>query len=72
LIKMFFIRENYRTESMLVFFDISFVSAINLSLFTLTSGRLFRQGQKAATLFTKISQKQYVGHIVKFFSSETS
>ena len=39
------------------FFETSFVNtinAINPSLFTLASPRLFRQGQKAATFLTKI------------------
>jgi hypothetical protein len=64
-------RLNQRTKSLLGFFETSFVNAININLFTLDSGRLFRQGQKAATLFTKIPQKQSLGHILKFFSTET-
>ena len=52
--------------------ETSFVNAINLSLFTLASGKTLRQRQKAATFFTKIPQKQSLGHILKFFSTETS
>lgn len=37
--------------------------------FILASGRLFRQGQKATPLFTKISQEQFLGNVLKFFSS---
>jgi hypothetical protein len=44
--------------------ETSLVNAINLSYFTLASGR---QGQKVATFFTKIPQKQTLGHIFKFF-----
>jgi len=44
------------TKSMLGLFEISFVSAININLFTLSSGRFFRQGQKAVTFFIKIPQ----------------
>jgi hypothetical protein len=47
----------HRTESILGCFEISFASVINLNLFSLALGRLFRQGQKAATFFTKIPQK---------------
>jgi hypothetical protein len=54
---MLFMRLNQRTKSLLGFFEASFVNAINTNLFTLASGRLFRQGQKAATFFTKIPQK---------------
>jgi hypothetical protein len=51
------------------FFETSFVNAINLSLFTLASGRLFRQGQKVATFFTKIPQKQsFFGDRVSLYS----
>jgi hypothetical protein len=52
--------------------ETSFVNAINTNLFTLVSCRLFRQGPKAATFFTKILQKQSLCHILKFFSTETS
>jgi len=69
LFKMLVRRLYQRTKSMLGVSESSFVNAINLSLFT--SGRLFRQGQKAATIFTKISQKQSLNHMLKFFS-ETS
>ena len=72
LFKLLFIRLNQRTKSLLGFFETSFVNAINLSLFTLTLGRLFRQGQKVATFFTKIPQKQPLCHILKFFSFEIS
>jgi hypothetical protein len=44
--------------------ETSFVSTVNLNFFTLASGRLVRQRQKAATLFTKIIQKQSLGHIL--------
>jgi hypothetical protein len=67
-----FIRLNQRTKCVLSFFETSFVSAINLSLFTLVSGRLFSQGQKVATFFTKIPQKQSLCHILKFFPFEIS
>jgi hypothetical protein len=63
-------RLNQTTKSLLGFFETSFVNAINTNLFTLDSGRLFRQEQKAATLFTKIPQKQSLGHILKFFFTE--
>ena len=72
LFKMIFVSSNQRIKTLLGFFETSFVNAINLSLFTLASGRLFRQCQKVATFFTKISQKQYLGYILKFFSSEAS
>jgi hypothetical protein len=48
---------NQRTKSLLGFCETSFVNAINPLLFTLASGKLFRQGQKVATFFTKIPQK---------------
>jgi hypothetical protein len=50
---MFFMSQNKKTKSLLGFFETSFVNAINLTLFTLdlASGRLFRQGQKAAAFF---------------------
>jgi hypothetical protein len=57
------------------FFETSFVNAVNknfLPNLTCASGRLFRNGQKAATFFTKISQEQSLGHILKFFFTETS
>jgi hypothetical protein len=44
---------NQRTKSMMAVSETFFVNAINLSLFTLASGRLFRQGQKVAIFFTK-------------------
>jgi hypothetical protein len=71
-IRMLFIQHNQRTKTLLSISKTSFVSAINLSLFTLASARLFRQGQKAATFFTKIPQNQSLCHILKLFSSETS
>jgi hypothetical protein len=55
---------------MLGYFEISFVNAINLNLFTLASGRLFREEQNVTTFYTKLS-KQSLGHILKF-SSEIS
>jgi hypothetical protein len=69
-----FIRLNQRRKTPLGFpveNSFNFVSAINLSLFTLTSGRFFRQRQKAATFFTKTSRKHSVCHILKNFSVET-
>jgi hypothetical protein len=59
-------------QTELVCFETSVVNAINLIHLTLASGRLFRHRQKAATLLTKIAQEQSLGHILKFFSSETS
>jgi len=53
---------NHTTE-----FTPSFFKAINLNHFTLTSGTLFGQRQKAATFFPEIPQKQSLGHILKFF-----
>jgi hypothetical protein len=70
LFRLLFIRLNQRKKSLFGFLETSFVTAINLSLFTLASGRLFRQGQKVATFFTKIPQKQSLCHILKFFSFE--
>ena len=70
LFKLLFIRLNQRIKSLLSFFETSFVSEINLSFFTLASGRLLRQGQKVATFFTTIPQKQSLCHILKFFSFE--
>lgn len=58
---------NYTAESILGCFEISSANRINPNLFTLASGRLFRQGQRTATFFTKISQEQYLGNILKFF-----
>jgi hypothetical protein len=52
--------------------EIFLVNAINLNLFTLASGRLFGQGQKAIIFFIKVSQELSLGGILKFFSSETS
>jgi hypothetical protein len=46
---------NQRTKTILDFSDVSFVDAVKINLFTLASGRLFRQRQKAATFFTKTS-----------------
>jgi hypothetical protein len=51
-----------------LFFETSFINAFDMSLFTLALARLFRQGQKAAMFFTKIPQKQSLGHILKFFT----
>jgi hypothetical protein len=68
---MLFIRLNQRTKFLLGFFETSLVNGSNINLFTLASGRLFREGQKAATFFTKIPQKQSLGHPLKFFSTET-
>jgi hypothetical protein len=45
---------NHRTKFILGCLELSFASAINLNLFTLVSGRLFRQGQKATTFITKL------------------
>lgn len=53
-------------------FEISSADTINPKLFSLASGKLFGQGQKAATYFTKISQEQSLGKILNFFSPETS
>ena len=72
LFKMLFMRLSQRTKSLLDFFETSFVNAINMNLFTLASGRFFRQLQKVPTFFTKIPQKQSLSHILKFFSYETS
>jgi hypothetical protein len=54
------------------FFEISFVNAVNVNLFALASGRLFRHGPKSSHVFHQILTKQCLGHILKFFSSETS
>lgn len=53
-------------------FEISSVNGINPQFFTLASGWLFGQRQKSATSFTKVSQEQFLGSILKSFSSETS
>jgi hypothetical protein len=53
------------------FFSDLFASAIGPNLFNLDSGKLFRQGQKTVTFFTKISQEQSLGNIVKIFSENT-
>jgi hypothetical protein len=66
--KTLFMRINQRTESLLGVSEISFVNINNINLLALVLGRLFRQGQKAATFYTKISQKQSLGHTLKFFS----
>jgi hypothetical protein len=64
---------NHTTEFISGCFEISFANAINLNVFfTLASGGFFRQGKKAATFFTKIPQKQSLGHALAVFSSETS
>jgi hypothetical protein len=52
---MLLIRVNHRTETILGCFEISFDSEINLSLFTLSSGRLLEQRQKTTTFDTEIS-----------------
>jgi hypothetical protein len=71
-IKGFFLSKtelsSYTTEFIPGCCETSFVKAIHLNLFTLASGRLFGQWQKAGTFFTKISQEQSLGHILKFFS----
>lgn len=54
LFKMLFMRLNKRTKPLLGFLEMSIVNIININLFTLTSGQLFRQRQKSATFFTKI------------------
>jgi hypothetical protein len=46
LTKTRFVRINQKTKSLLGVSETSFVSAININLFNLTSGRFFRQGQK--------------------------
>jgi hypothetical protein len=46
-------RVNQRMKSMLSFSETSFVNAINMNLFTLALGNLFRKVQKAPTFFTK-------------------
>jgi hypothetical protein len=71
LFKMLFMRLHQRTKSMMGISETSFVNAINLSLFTLVSDRLFRKGQDVVTFFTKITQVHSLGHILKF-STETS
>ena len=43
LLKMHFMRCKHRTKSMQCILETSFVNAININLFTLASGRLFRQ-----------------------------
>jgi hypothetical protein len=48
---MLFMRGNQRTKFILGFSETSFVNAIKINLFTLASGRLFRQRQKVATFF---------------------
>ena len=58
-IKMFFIRvnfSNYTTKLIPGCFETSSFKAINLNLYNITSERLFRQWQKAATFFTQIPQ----------------
>jgi hypothetical protein len=62
-----------KIKSMMGVSETSFVNAINLSLSTLVSGRVFRQRQKVATFFIKIhsSQKQSLGHILKFSTEIT-
>ena len=46
---------NHTTESTPGYLEISSASGINPKLFSLASGRLFRQGQKAVTFSPKIS-----------------
>jgi hypothetical protein len=69
---MFFMRLNQRTKSMLGISETSFVNEIYINIDIVALGRFFRQGQKAATFFTKIPQKQSLCHTLKFFSFETS
>jgi hypothetical protein len=71
LFKMLFMRLNQRTKCMMGISETSFVDAINRSLFTLASGRHFRQGQKVPIPHQN-TIKQSLGHILKFFSTETS
>lgn len=54
LYTMLFKRLNLETKYKMGVSETSFVKAINLGLFTLTSGRLFRQVQNVATFITKI------------------
>jgi hypothetical protein len=63
---------NYTTEFIPGCFETLFVKTIHLNLFALASGGLFRQWQKATMFFIKISPKQSLGHILTFFSIETS
>lgn len=69
---MTLIPANQRTKSILDFLKTSFAIAHNLSLFTLASDRLFRQGQTAAIFYTKYQTNQALGHILTFCSSESS
>ena len=58
---MFFVRVKIRypiTEYLLDYFNISFANAINPTLFTLASGKFFRQCQKPANFIAKMSQEQ--------------
>lgn len=61
---------NHVTEAMPGCFEMSLANAMNLNLFTLTVGRLFRQ--KAVTVFAKISHEWSLGNTLKFSSPETS
>ena len=61
---------NHTAESVVGCSEISSAYRINHKPFTLAS-RLFGQGQKAATVHTKISQEGSLGTILNFFFSET-
>jgi hypothetical protein len=51
---MFFMTLNQKTKIVMGFLKTLFVNEININLLTLTTGRLFRQGHKAVTLFNSI------------------
>lgn len=55
----------HMTVSILGSFEISSANGTNLKHFTLASGRLFGQGQKADTSFTKIPQEWFLGNNTK-------
>jgi hypothetical protein len=65
-VAILFMRLNQRRKSMMGVSEASFVSAINLSLFTLVSGRMFRQGQIVASFFTKYYKTVSRSHIKIF------
>jgi hypothetical protein len=67
----FSMRLNQRRKSLLGFSETTIVHVININLFTLASGRLFRQGKKQHIL-RQNTTKQSLVDILKFSSTETS
>ena len=60
------------SESTLVCFEIYYTKRININLHSLASGGLFQQWLSPAMFLNKISPQLSLGHILIFFSSNSS